>query len=141
MPRFIDPKLGRIIDANFNRAKEGLRVCEDICRFIDNNKVLTSQYKSIRHQLTQIISRLSLPGIVQARDIPGDVGKKSQAMEFKRKNVADIFYANSQRVKESIRVLEEFLKLIDKNLAQDLKQLRYQVYALEQKGAAKLRKS
>jgi hypothetical protein len=43
----------------------------------------------------------------------------------------DVFYANSQRAKESLRVLEEFAKLRDRRLAEDLKKLRYQVYALE----------
>jgi hypothetical protein len=45
----------------------------------------------------------------------------------------DIYYANSQRVKESIRVLEEFAKLRNKQVAEKLKKLRYRVYALEKK--------
>ena len=133
MPRIVQLQLWRIIDANLNRAKEGLRVCEDICRFFYNHKTLTSEYKNIRHQLTKIVLKLSYKELLSARDIVGDVGKKSQPVEFQRKDVADIYYANSQRVKESIRVLEEFLKLIDKNIAQELKQLRYRVYALEKK--------
>jgi len=125
--------LYRIIDANFNRAKEGLRVCEDICRFVLDKRSLTRQYKNARHQLTEIIASLEIRRCIHARNIEGDVGVGSTGVEFKRKKVADIFYANSQRVKESVRVLEEFTKLLNKHLAQDLKTLRYNIYALEKK--------
>lgn len=127
----MNKKLYRVIDANFNRAKEGLRVCEDICRFMHNKKVATRKYKDIRHQLTQIISRFPLVGIIQARDTAQDVGRRSTSIEFRRKTVDDIFYANSQRVKESLRVLEEFAKLVDKKSAENIKKLRYKTYALE----------
>jgi len=126
-----DKKFNRIIDANFNRAKEGLRVCEDVCRFIFNAKGPTRSYKTIRHRLTEIIAALKIPDVICSRDIGGDVGRRSASIEFKRKGVADIFYANSQRVKESLRVLEEFSKLRNKQLAEDLKKLRYKIYALE----------
>ena len=125
--------MDRIIDANFNRAKEGLRVCEDVCRFCLNKYRLTKQFKTIRHQLTEIISQLKLKMLIQARNIEQDVGKASNLSELKRKSVSDIFYANVQRVKESIRVLEEFGKLRQGHVARKLKGLRYQVYALEKK--------
>ena len=128
-----DKKFDRIIDANFNRAKEGLRVCEDVCRFILDRKSFTQNYKNVRHQLTEIISSLNILKVIRSRDIGRDVGRKSSATEFKRSGAMDIFYANSQRAKESIRVLEEFTKLRNKQLAEDLKKLRYKVYALEKK--------
>lgn len=124
-------KLYRAIDANFNRAKEGLRVCEDVCRFLKNEEKATRRYKLIRHNLSSVIAQLPVAKIVQARDIAGDVGKKTTRSESKRKNLTDVFYANSQRVKESIRVLEEFTKLIKPKTAQDLKEIRYRVYSLE----------
>ncbi len=123
--------LYRIVDANFNRAKEGLRVCEDICRFLHNRKVATRKYKDIRHRLTEAIAKRHIVKIIQARDIKGDVGRKSSLAEFRRSNADDIFYANSQRVKESLRVLEEFTKLVDRKASQDIKRLRYETYALE----------
>ena len=126
------------MDANFNRAKEGLRVCEDICRFVLDEKAATKQYKQLRHQLSQAISSLGLKGIIAARDIEGDVGRSSITSESKRKTTADIFYANSQRVKESIRVLEEFAKLFKVATATHLKKIRYQIYAVEKKIIARL---
>ncbi len=123
----------RICDANFNRAKEGLRTCEDICRFVWDDKTLTRSFKNIRHQLSDAILALKIKDIIMSRDIKGDVGKSSTTCEFKRKDVRDVFYANSQRAKESIRVLEEFTKLLNKEVAQELKTLRYQLYAVEHK--------
>jgi len=126
-----DKKLDRLIDANFNRAKEGLRVCEDVCRFVLDAKSTTRSYKDARHQLTDIIGSLKIAEIIKSRDITGDVGRRSTAVEFKRRGAMDIFYANSQRVKESTRVLEEFTKLRNRRLAEGLKKLRYKIYALE----------
>jgi hypothetical protein len=128
----------RILDANFNRGKEGLRVLEDIARFIWDDPRLTRDYKTIRHQLTECLSQLKYIQLLSARAIEQDVGKRSSKTELKRKGIDDIFYANSQRVKESIRVLEEWSKLINTNTAQDLKRLRYKVYAVEKKASSRL---
>jgi len=128
-----DKNLYRIVDANFNRAKEGLRVCEDICRFVYDAKGQTRKWKDLRHQLTKVVLSFGLKRIVHSRNIQGDVGKATTRTELKRNQIADIFYANSQRVKESIRVLEEFAKLLNKTKARELKKIRYQVYALEKK--------
>ncbi|MBF0593795.1 MAG: thiamine-phosphate pyrophosphorylase [Candidatus Omnitrophica bacterium] len=128
----------RVIDANFNRAKEGLRVCEDTARFIVDDKVLTSGYKAVRHELTGAVEVFGLTLIVKARDVAGDVGKPTTISESKRGSIADIFYANTQRVKESLRVLEEFAKLTDGSLAERFKLLRYKVYGLEKRAFERL---
>lgn len=126
-------KLSRILDANFNRAKEGLRVCEDICRYGFDLKKETRQLKDMRHVLTGVIEPLGIKSLLKARDIGGDIGRVSTVSEFKRRDLNDVFYANAQRVKESMRVLEEILKLIDGKKAQVLKEWRYKFYAVEQK--------
>ena len=128
--------LYRILDANLNRSKEALRVLEDTARFMLDHPGLTSQYKKLRHQLTAIVEGLSLKALIQARNIEGDVGKRSIFKELKRTSAVDIFYANSQRLKESVRVLEEFSKLFNKRAAQQLKEVRYKIYALEKKMAS-----
>jgi len=133
----VDQKIFRVLDANFNRAKEGLRVCEDICRFIQEQPSWTRSLRQIRHGLTDIQCSLSRKVLLGNRDIVGDVGKGSLEAEFSRRNVRDIFYANIQRVKESIRVLEEFMKLVDKKKAQVLKSSRYKIYDFERKSCEK----
>ena len=121
------------MDANFNRTKEGLRVCEDLCRYNWGQRTLTRAFKDVRHELTNIIEVLDIQKALVARYIQGDVGRTTTVSESKRKDMNSIFWANSQRVKESLRVLEEVTKLIDAGISSRLKVLRYKVYALEQK--------
>jgi len=128
-----DKNLYRILDANFNRAKEGLRVCEDLCRYGWNQKTLTRAFKNVRHALTGILSPTGIHKALEARYIQGDVGRADSVSESKRMDMSAVFGANVQRVKESLRVLEEVTKLIDPKIASKLKVLRYKVYALEQK--------
>jgi hypothetical protein len=125
--------LYRILDANFNRAKEGLRVCEDLCRYVWDQKTLTRAFKDARHELTSVISGLDIQKAIEARHIQGDVGRDTTVSETARKDVKAVFWANSQRVKESLRVLEEVTKLINTGVSTKLKVLRYKVYELEQK--------
>jgi hypothetical protein len=128
-----DKSLYRILDANFNRCKEGLRVCEDLCRYIWNQRTLTRAFKDIRHQLTDIMNNLNILKALEARCIQGDVGRATSISESKRDGINAVFWANSQRVKESLRVLEEVTKLKDAKISSSLKVLRYKMYALEQK--------
>jgi thiamine-phosphate pyrophosphorylase len=67
------------------------------------------------------------------RQVQSDVGKKIYVNELKRGNLRDIFFANIQRVKESVRVLEEFSKLKDRLVAVKFKKIRYDLYELEKK--------
>ncbi len=126
----------RVIDANINRAKEGLRVCEEITRFIIDNRRLTEEFKKIRHKTDAILKCLPKNAeLFRERKSETDVGRKIYANELKRNNCQDIFFANMQRVKESVRVLEEFTKLINKSTAVRFKELRYDIYGLEKKSA------
>lgn len=134
-------KIHRLIDANANRLREGLRVLEDISRFIIEDKHLSREYKKARHEITGCLdknSALATLRLIKERQVKTDVGKKTIVTELKRKNVADIFFANSQRVKESTRVLEEFFKLRNKNKSARLKVLRYKIYNLEKRAIEKI---
>lgn len=131
--------VNRIIDANINRAKEGLRVCEEIARFILNNQLLTSELKEIRHKIDISIRRLACrQDLLRQRSSACDVGRDIFANELKRNNLEDIFFANIQRVKESIRVLEEFSKLKNREASLQFKKLRYSVYESEKRIAKKI---
>ena len=129
----------RIIDANINRSKEGLRVCEEVARFILNSSSLTGGFKKIRHQIDSLAKRLpSKQELLKKRRSLNDVGKEIFGRELKRKNCQDIFFANIQRVEESLRVLEEFSKLSDTGIAVAFKRLRYGIYEIEKKVTQKL---
>jgi len=131
--------VNRIIDANINRAKEGLRVCEEITRFILDSRQLTLELKSARHKIDVLAKHLPASlKLLKNRDSLLDVGRNIYINEMKRKNISDIFFANIQRVKESIRVLEEFSKLKAKNSALGFKKIRYKIYEIEKKVADRL---
>ncbi|MCP4653521.1 MAG: thiamine-phosphate pyrophosphorylase [Candidatus Omnitrophica bacterium] len=122
-------KILRVIDANHNRCKEGLRVIEDIFRFIHQDNTLRKNTRHIRHA----IDKIRLSEAINARDCHHDLGKKTDILEIKRKNSREILFANLQRVKESLRVLEEFFKIASPHKVSDLKSLRYKAYTLEKK--------
>lgn len=130
----------RIIDANLNRSREGLRVCEDIVRFILNDRVVTAAFKSLRHRLKELSKKIaSKYDILNARRTDRDVGKKSIKSEISRKNFLDIFLANIQRTEESLRVLEEVSKVIDSAVSKNFKKLRFTLYGLEKKSVSKIK--
>lgn len=133
--------ISRIIDANLNRVKEGLRVCEEITRFILDNRKFTAQLKASRHRIDSLAGRLyPVAQLLSQRKPQADVGRRNSCGELKRGDYKDIFWANIQRVKESLRVLEEFSKLIDVRAALGFKQLRYKVYAIEKESFKKISK-
>lgn len=128
----------RILDANLNRTKEGLRVCEDICRFIYDDGPGALVFKKMRHELAEIFFSSLRRKMVAARDVAQDVGKGSIATEMRRRDAGDLLFANLQRVKESLRVLEELMKLSSGASAQRLKQMRYRIYRIEQRMSEKI---
>ena len=129
----------RIIDANVNRVKEALRVCEEITRFILNDQKFTALFKTYRHQIDNIVKDFFPAQILlKERNSSGDVGRGNFRLELGRSGLKDIFWANIQRAKESLRVLEEFGKLGDTKAALRFKQLRYKVYEIEKKSFKKI---
>jgi thiamine-phosphate pyrophosphorylase len=123
----------RVIDVNFNRAKEGLRVVEDLARFVFENDPLRRQARRLRHNLDSLAREKSLKTAVLSRDSRNDLGREVDNWEIKRKNVEQLLYVNIQRVKESLRVLEETFKIVNPRRVPLLKKMRYRVYNLEKK--------
>lgn len=125
----------RILDANFNRSREGLRVCEEIARFALEDKRLTVAIKKVRHDLSDCIkvSGASLSELLEARDVRSDVGKKPESFENPREHRSDLFAANIERAKEALRVLEEVSKLTTPGVSPRFKKIRFSVYAIEKK--------
>jgi len=122
----------RIIDANYNRSKEALRVIEDIFRFLWEDKTLFRKTKLLRHSLTYPFKDKTIfKKMLAQRDSHRDIGMPVDNLELKRKNIEDVLYANLQRAKESIRVLEEVFKIIDKKIVYEFKSIRYNLYSLE----------
>ncbi|KAB1985829.1 thiamine phosphate synthase, partial [Haemophilus parainfluenzae] len=60
----------RILDANLDRAREGLRIIEEWCRFGLNDQTCTEQIKHLR----QTLGAYHAPELRLARDTGGDPG-------------------------------------------------------------------
>lgn len=141
MMRIADREILRVIDANLNRSREGLRVCEDIARFILNSASLTREIKSVRHRISDIVKNFNggLAGITEFRNSDEDVGRRlNSPSEMRRLDLQDVFYANIERAKESLRVLEEFFKLADRKNSGKFSVLRFRVYEIEKRAAKRI---
>ncbi|MCG8431753.1 MAG: thiamine-phosphate pyrophosphorylase [Candidatus Omnitrophica bacterium] len=132
-------QIDRILDANINRVKEGLRVSEEIARFILNSPVLTSQFKRLRHRVDIILEDVPRAReFIHKRCSNRDAGRNVEESEFNRRDTEHVFRANMQRVKESLRVLEEFMKLESESAARSFKKERYRMYEIEKSAARKI---
>ncbi len=127
----------RLIDANFNRLREGIRVIEDIARYILNDLPLASSLKTLRHK-ARINDSTFDTTLLQHRDIKNDILKKSTPSEKTRENLRDIALANFKRSEESARVLEEIFKLDSiaeiaesNEICEIFKAIRYELYDIE----------
>ncbi len=122
----LEPKIYRLIDANLNRLKEGIRVIEDILRYVFDNKELALRLKNLRHEV-----RFDDPKLLEYRDIKKDVLKQSITTEMQRENLQAIIKANIKRAQEAARVLEEVMKIADPSSSETFKKIRYELYEIE----------
>ena len=122
----------RILDANANRAAEGLRVVEDHLRFVLQDRSLANQCKRLRHALAAALEGFDRRSRCQVRDTQADVGRRLETVtEYQRTSPLAVALANLQRVSQALRCLEEYGKLLDASLARQVEQFRYESYELE----------
>lgn len=123
----MNKELYRVIDANINRLKEGIRVIEDMARYVNNDKELSVRLKALRHQ-----SKIDdIQPLLASRDAQNDVLRPTLESEMQRVSIESILIANYKRAQESSRVLEEIYKIIDPVLSENFKNIRYELYTLE----------
>jgi thiamine-phosphate pyrophosphorylase len=128
----------RLLDANANRAREGLRVVEDFARFVLDDGQLSAALKEIRHGLATALGPVLGEAILH-RDTPGDVGTANKTQtEQRREDLADVVTAAGKRVGEALRAIEEYLKTISPADASRVEQFRYRFYDVEQRIARAL---
>ena len=121
----------RILDANANRAFEGLRTLEEVARFHLDHSSLTHRLKQLRHDLQSSMDRFDRVQLLAARDTTHDVGTQaSTKTELDRPDLASIVGAASGRVQQALRCLEEFSKPLDVEAAIHFESLRYRCYDL-----------
>jgi len=118
----------RLLDANLDRAREGLRVLEDWCRFSLDRPDLVARSKDLRQRLgRQHHERFKL-----ARHSATDPATGlAHPAQLERQDDTAILAANAARVQEALRVLEEFGRRDEPELAAEAAAIRYLVYDLE----------
>ncbi|MGA2089858.1 MAG: thiamine-phosphate pyrophosphorylase [Endomicrobiales bacterium] len=123
-----DTRILRLIDANVNRCREGLRVIEDTARFVFDNESLYKKLRGLRHRVDRI-TRSAYPVLVLHRNAVADSGRTMR--EGRRAHKSAIIAANFRRVEESLRVLEEYGKLLSPRAGAQFKKVRFTVYTIE----------
>ncbi|MBN2130014.1 MAG: thiamine phosphate synthase [Sedimentisphaerales bacterium] len=122
----------RIVDANFNRAREALRVMEEYGRFALNCGPLSGRAKQLRHELCAAIATLDAGSLLASRDTLGDVGVgRKVAGQLERTTLKDGFTAAAKRLTEALRALAETIQSDNAKTAATIERLRYEAYTLE----------
>jgi len=123
-----DLRIYQIIDANLDRAREGLRVLEDWARFGLSKEKYVEKIKNFR----QILGKNHLEVYKKSRNYIDDQCKGLTHQEqIKRKTPYQIISSNAGRVQEALRVIEEFSRLHNHELSQIASEIRYEIYTLE----------
>jgi len=123
-----DLRIAQIIDANLDRAREGLRVLEDWARFALGRKDLVKRFKNFR----QILGKNHLKIYKESRNFTYDkCAGLSHPEQFKRNNTLSIISSNAARVQEALRVIEEYSREHNQILSNISAEIRYEIYSLE----------
>jgi len=123
-----DQRIAQILDANLDRAREGLRVLEDWARFALGRKDLVKTFKNHR----QTLGKNHLKIYKESRNFINDkCAGLSHPEQFKRNNASSIISSNAARVQEALRVIEEFSRDHNQNLCNISSEIRYEIYNLE----------
>ena len=120
-----DTRIARLIDANLDRAREGLRVIEDWCRFGLDQQDLVVPLKDWRQQLGQLHADCYRQARSTATDTAAGLTHPAQQT---RTDSTQVLKANASRVQEALRVIEEFARTGDSELAQTAANVRYALY-------------
>lgn len=129
----------RILDANFNRAREALRVAEDCGRFALNDPAITATAKSLRSDLAEVLQAMPAEEFLTSRDTPGDIGTEiTSPTEQRRNDLADVVTAACKRLTEALRTIEEYGKFVAPEKVIEIERMRYNGYTLEKRIVSRL---
>ena len=127
----MDAKVWRLLDANANRAREGLRVIEDTARFVLDQPAAAKAIRELRHGLDELV-RGQYKTLLTARDVSHDSGRMNVAKPYKG-GVGTLLVANFKRCEEALRVLEEYGRVLSPGATRRAQRLRFKVYEWETK--------
>ncbi|MFH1088188.1 MAG: thiamine phosphate synthase [Chloroflexota bacterium] len=131
----------RIIDANLNRAAEGLRVLEDLARFIVSDAAISGELKLMRHELAESAGPLAV-SLLSGRDAEHDVGAAPRGPGWQSyPGLLSLATANAARVEQSLRVIAELSRCRDSGVSLDptkFEQTRFRLYSIQKKLVSRL---
>lgn len=124
-------RLLRVVDANLNRVREGLRVCEDVVRLVLGSRRSFRRVRSLRYALNDCARRLpcSPVELARSRDSRGDLGRR--AAPSRAASAQQLLLINLQRSKEALRVLEECSRVLCPRHVGGFQRLRFHAYDVE----------
>ncbi len=128
----------RLMDANANRALEGLRVCEELSRLYLNHPGSYRQLRLIRHGVADTMQQLpvSRHDLLAARDSRKDIGKRASSSSVRL--LEQLLVINFQRAKEALRTLEECSRVVSPKAVSAFQALRFRTYTAERDVLLKL---
>jgi thiamine-phosphate pyrophosphorylase len=133
------PDFLRLIDANANRAREGIRTAEDYIRFEVGHTPWAARLKNIRRSITEIVQRhFTDPEVIASRNVAGDPGKPGEGDLHSAESSSKICNSQSvaqrglKRAQEALRVLEEYFRSEFPKSSGELERHRYSLYEAEQ---------
>ena len=121
----------RLLDANANRAREGLRIVEDTARFILDKPEAAKALRGMRHQLDELV-RSHYKKLLAARSVETDSGRSNPAKPYKG-GIPALLAANFKRCEEALRVLEEYGRVMSSKAVKGAQALRFEIYKWEKK--------
>ncbi len=125
----------RMIDVNLNRTSEGIRVLEDITRFVIEDSKITADLREIRHAVRKLLIE-SDGQLILSRNASTDIGRKisKESKVDSKKGLRQLLVSNFKRVEEGLRSIEESLKIIDHYpKSKQVENLRFKIYEIEKR--------
>lgn len=129
----------RLIDANANRAREGLRTAEDYLRFCLGPSRWTSTLKDMRAKVTTSLHAIYAPrALLASRQAvadplrPTEERPEREAASGASEDGRAVAIRGVKRAQEALRVLEEFTRAAHAESSQAFSRMRYLAYDCEQ---------
>ena len=127
----LEPKMWRLLDANANRAREGLRVIEDTARFVLEKADAAAAMRTLRHRLDELM-RVHYKELIGNRDVEHDPGRINETKPNPG-GIPAILATNFKRSSEALRVVEEYSRMIAPQAVRSVQSIRFQVYQWEKR--------
>ena len=120
----------RLLDANLNRAREGLRTLEELARLLLEDADLAEAFRTRRRRLGEL-GEAQLPDLLPQRSAATDPGLAPELAAGPRQDLSGVAAAAAGRVGESLRVLEEVGSTVSPAFSAGVQAIRHGWYDVD----------